>query len=246
MKDWYRHFADRFWLMKSPMPGAEARFIKRALGVRKGGRVLDVPCGAGRTSLALAKLGIEVTGVDLRSKFTNRAKRLFREDGMTGTFLAGDMRELDFDEEFDGVVNWCGSFGYFTDAEDLDVLRRFARAVRPGGRLLMDLRNREFILRRFVAHETFPVTTASGKQVGSFSRHRRWNPRLQRIEGVWALRRGRREIVSPMHMRLYTPAQCRRLFGRVGLVFEGIYGSWTGDVYSRTSKRLIVVGRKPK
>ncbi|MBN1916956.1 MAG: methyltransferase domain-containing protein [Verrucomicrobia bacterium] len=245
-KDWIDDFDDRFWLLSNDMPVEQAQFIKRALGMRKGQRVLDVPCGAGRTSLALAKLGIEVTGVELRSKFVSRAKRRFRQEGISGTFLTGDMRQLDLSEGFDGLVNWCGSFGYFDEATNLDVLRRFARAVRPGGRVLIDTRSREFTLRRFIAREAIPVTTAGGKRVGSFSRRHRWNPRLQRIESVWALRRGRREIVSPMHMRLYTPAQCRKLFERVGLAFEGIYGSWTGEAFSRTSRRLIVVGRKPK
>jgi tRNA U38,U39,U40 pseudouridine synthase TruA len=45
----------------------------------------------------------------------------------------GDLRGLDFNEEFEGVYNWGGSFGYFSDEENADVLRRYVRALRPGG-----------------------------------------------------------------------------------------------------------------
>ena len=246
MKDWYAHFDDRFWLLKDDMPAEQARFVKRALGVRRGQRVLDVPCGAGRTSLALAKLGIKVTGVELRAKFVNRAKRRFRKEGLSGTFLAGDMRQLDYDGEFHAVVNWFSSFGYFSDAENLDVLRRLARAVRPGGRLLIDTVNREHVLRSFVGKETTPLSGRRGLSGGTFTRQRRWNPRLQRIEATWTLRRDRETVACPLRLRLYTPGQYKRLFKRVGLEFEAIHGSWVGDPYSRSSRRMIVVGRKPR
>ncbi len=246
MKDWYVHFDDRFWLLKDDMPAEQARFIKRALRLRVGQRVLDVPCGAGRTSLALAKLGVEVTGVDLRAKFVNRAKRRFRREGLSGRFLVGDMRELDHDGEFHAVVSWYSSFGYFSDAENLDVLRRLARAVRPGGRLLIDVVNREHALRSFAAEDTTPSSGRKGLSGGTFTRRRRWNPRLERIEATWTLRRDQETITCPLRLRLYTPGQYERLFGRVGIEVQAIYGSWTGDAYSRTARRLVVVGRKPR
>ncbi|MBN1916954.1 MAG: class I SAM-dependent methyltransferase [Verrucomicrobia bacterium] len=246
MDDWYRHFDDDLWLKTDDMPVEQARFIRRALGLRKGQRLLDVPCGAGRTSLAMAKLGIEVTGVDLRSKFTNRAKRRFRKEGLLGTFLVGDMRELDFREEFHAVVNWFTSFGYFSEAENLDVLGRFSRALRPGGKLLVDTANRERVLRHFVAKVTTPLPAAPGRPAGTVTQRCRWNRRYERVEAVWTLRRGRRQAVCPMHVRFYTPAQYRRLFERVGLEFDAIHGSWTGDAYSRSSPRMIVVARKPR
>ena len=45
------------------------------------------------------------------------------------------------DEEFDAVVNWFTSFGYFDPQTNDRVLARFARALRPGGRLLLELHN---------------------------------------------------------------------------------------------------------
>jgi ubiquinone/menaquinone biosynthesis C-methylase UbiE len=247
MNEWYKRFDDRFWLLNNDMPPEQARFIRRALGLRKGRRVLDVPCGAGRTSLALAKLGIEVTGLDLRSKFTNRAKRRFRKEGLAGTFLVGDMRELDFDGEFHAVVNWYGSFGYFPDAENLDVVRRFARAVRPGGRVLIQQSNREYVLRHFRNTTRTTLREARRRGPGTLAKRERWNPKLERVEGTWTLELDGKKVSHPMTMRFYTCGQFKELFRRAGLVFEKAYGGPpVGAGYARSSRVIVVVGRKPK
>ncbi|MBN1916955.1 MAG: class I SAM-dependent methyltransferase [Verrucomicrobia bacterium] len=252
MKDWCLHFNDRFWLLDNEMPVEEARFIKRALGLRSGSRrsggqrVLDVPCGAGRTSLALAKLGVEVRGLDLRSKFTNRAKRRFRKAGLVGTFLVGDMRELDVDGEFDGVVNWFGSFGYFDDATNLDVLRRFARAVRPGGRVLIQQANRERCLRHFLKERRVPLREVGRRGRDIVVIRNRWNHRLERVEGTWALDVDGEPGSQRLSMRWYTPGQFKTLFRRAGLEFEALYGSALGEPYTPSSPAIVVVGRKPK
>jgi hypothetical protein len=47
-----------------------------------------------------------------------------------------------------------------------------------------------------------------------------------------------------MSIRLYTPAQFRRLFAQAGLQVETMYGDRQGREYHRGSRRIHVVGRK--
>jgi SAM-dependent methyltransferase len=56
-------------------------------------------------------------------------------------YVAGDMRQIPWAGRFDRVVNWSTAFGYFDDATNRAVLDRIAGALRPGGRLAMDLDN---------------------------------------------------------------------------------------------------------
>jgi SAM-dependent methyltransferase len=58
------------------------------------------------------------------------------------------MREMAFDEMFDAVYCWSTSFGYFDEEKNQEVLLRAHRALRPGGLLLLDLSNRDYLASR--------------------------------------------------------------------------------------------------
>ena len=164
--EWFVTFDEALWLKGDDTGQDEAQFIKRALRLRKGQSVLDAPCGAGRIAIHLAKAGCLVTGVDLRETFIRRAKLRFRKERTSGSFKVMDLRELNFNGEFHAVFSWFGSFGYFSDAENLELLRRYATALRPGGRLLIDQPNRENILRHF----------RHSDQRGNFKMSTKWRP----------------------------------------------------------------------
>lgn len=131
---------------------AEAASIIRLLELTPGMRVLDVPCGEGRIAGRLARHGCDVLGVDINEHFLALACARHPE----ATFEQRDMRALDHPGEFDAVVNWFTSFGYFDSATNDAVLAGFARALRPGGTLLVDLQNPDRIARLAApAHGTF-------------------------------------------------------------------------------------------
>jgi len=233
-REWFANFHESLWLRGDETGAEEAAAIKRLLRLRKGQSVLDAPCGAGRIALPLARAGCNVTGIDRMASFIARARRRFRKEGLKGRFLQCDMRELDFEGEFDAVINWGGSFGYFSDTEDLDVLRRFARALKPGGRLMMDGRNREWVLRHFQPQQCRGDVKITNK----------WNPTTQRAEIVWRLTVDGEPRSYDMGIRLYTPGQFRRLFANAGLEIEAMYGNLDGSEYSRGSRRIYVLGWK--
>ncbi len=93
----------------------ETRVLRKVLKLRKGSRVADVPCEDGRISLELARAGCRVVGVDACEPSVRRARRQFRKAGLQGTFHHGDMRDLQLACEFNAVINWWGSFGYFDE-----------------------------------------------------------------------------------------------------------------------------------
>lgn len=122
---------------------AQAELIARLLDLKPGMNVLDVPCGHGRISQRLAAMGCDVTGLDQSALFLERA----REAAPDVEYRQGDMRALEFDQEFDAIVNWFTSFGYFDDDTDRAILRSWHRALKPGGKLLIDHQNRDRVVR---------------------------------------------------------------------------------------------------
>jgi SAM-dependent methyltransferase len=127
--------------------------IWRLLGLEPGVEVLDVPCGHGRIANRLAARGARVTGLDADPLFLERAQADAAERGVAVDYVRGDMRTLPWEQRFDVVLNWFTSFGYFDDDGNRAWLREARKALRPGGRLALDVHNRDAFARNWI-----PVT----------------------------------------------------------------------------------------
>lgn len=126
----------------------EVDFIEESLGVEKGAVILDLACGPGSHAVELASRGYSVVGYDLSLAMLARAADEAQERNQKLNFLQGDMREMAFEEMFDGVYCWSTSFGFFDEEKNLNVLQRTNRALRQGGLLLLDILNRDYVASR--------------------------------------------------------------------------------------------------
>jgi D-alanine-D-alanine ligase len=119
-----------------------------ATGIVPEDRLLDLCCGQGRHSLALAARGYRhVTGFD-RSRYLIRlAKRRAKTMGLNAHFHEGDARKPRFPaDSFDCVFVMGNSFGYF-DREDDDkaVIEAVKKILRSGGALALDITDGDWI-----------------------------------------------------------------------------------------------------
>lgn len=124
----------------------DARFINRALSLQKESRILDLACGYGRHAIALAPRGYEIVGLDLSMTLLQRALSDAQRRNLLIKFVHGDMRSMNFNEIFDGAYLWQTSFGYFDDVTNFKVLQGVARALKQGGRFVMDVVNRDYVI----------------------------------------------------------------------------------------------------
>ncbi|MGZ6996026.1 MAG: SAM-dependent methyltransferase, partial [Acidimicrobiia bacterium] len=114
----------------------EIDFLTGALGLSPGMRVLDVGCGPGRHSLALARRGIATHGVDLSPEFVALAREAAAADELPATFEVMDVRDLDVQGEYDAAICLCqGGFGLLGGDDDDGIIGPIGRAVRPGGKI---------------------------------------------------------------------------------------------------------------
>jgi SAM-dependent methyltransferase len=126
----------------------EATFIEESLGIERGGAVLDLACGTGRQAIELAHRGYEVVGLDLSLAMLSRAGEEAQSRSVKLNFVQGDMREMTFEEQFDGVYCWNTAFGYFEEEKNAHVVDRVRHSLKSGGLFLLDVVNRDFIIRQ--------------------------------------------------------------------------------------------------
>ena len=239
--DYYRMFSSRPVLSRPEMIAQQVEFIVQALEPRPGARILDVACGHGRIAVPLAQLGYRVTGVDLSAYHLGLAKEAAADAGVEVRWVHSDMREIDFDSEFDAVINVFTSFGYFEDeADDARVLAAVGHALVPGGRFFIDTMNREWLIRNFSPNDWQEETD------GLITMERR---RLlladSRIETdfMYMEPEGRR-VSHTVSLRLYTLTELSRLMAAAGLRLEGMWGGFDGAEYGIEARRMILLAEK--
>jgi SAM-dependent methyltransferase len=131
----------------------EVNFIEESLGMEKHAVVLDLACGAGDHTVEFALRGYNVVGFDYSTGQLSLAEQRSRQRARAMTsptlpsFIQGDMRELTYEEDFDGVYCWSTSFGYFDDEKNLAVLQSVHRSLKQGGMFLLDVANRDYVAR---------------------------------------------------------------------------------------------------
>jgi SAM-dependent methyltransferase len=151
LKPWFEEVFDEDYLRTLPFMTAqqtlrEAAFIVEALSPPADGQVLDLACGYGRQAIELGQRGFRVTGLDLSLPLLIRAADEAQRRGLSVNFVHADMREMNYDSQFDAAYCVLTSFGYFDEDTNLRVASSICRALKPGGRFLVDTINRDYIV----------------------------------------------------------------------------------------------------
>ena len=113
----------------------EAKDFINRLGIQPGSKVLDVACGTGNLALPAARLGANVTGVDIAPNLLEQARANAAHEGLEARFDEGDAEALPYDDaSFDTVVTMYGAM--FAPRPDV-VAAELLRVTKPGGRIAM-------------------------------------------------------------------------------------------------------------
>ena len=220
----------------------EAGFVASVLELKPGASVLDLCCGQGRHAVHLAKSGLRVTGLDLNPEYLELTRRAADAAKVQLETIAADMREIPFENTFDAIVNMYSSFGYLeSEAEDLKVLQSAAKALRSGGRLLLDMLNREWAVANYIQNDWH-----SGADGTLYIERRDLDLATSRMHVHFVVieqNGSRRESIGHI-IRLYTLTEMTRLLERVGLTLTAVFGGFDSDTYSIDTRRMIIIARK--
>ena len=273
---WYVQFFKRDYLrvyghtLQQDRTDLETQFAIHALDLQPNDHVLDLCCGQGRHSIALAKTGLSVTGVDLSEEMLAIAKQNAlhekvapvnggnaegkggvtvnggNAEGKGGpTFRQADMRHLphEFENRFDAVINMFSSFGYLeSEDDDQQVLHQIAKSLKPRGKLLIDLLNREWVI---INNEEFDWHEHEDGRIILERRQLDLQNSINHLTYTEILPDGTRNQMADLHMRLYSLTELTKMLAAAGLNLEQVYGGFRGEDYGVDTRRMIIVAQKP-
>ncbi len=222
---------------------AEAEGIIRLLDLKGEERILDVPSGYGRHSIALTRKGFKVTGVELNAVHLGEAIRSAEAAQVSPNFVKGNMIDIAHQEEFDAVINMFYSFGFFeTDEENNKVLQNFYNALKKGGKFLFhtDVNIPRVLSGQYREDEMRNL--ASGKTLRIIDKY---NPQDKRIHGTWIIKgTDGKEEKKDYSVRVYTKEEFINLCRQVGFTNFEVYSDWDKTPYSENSEDMIIIAQK--
>jgi SAM-dependent methyltransferase len=220
----------------------EVAFAEKALQLEAGARLLDLCCGQGRHSVTFAKHGFQVTGIDLNESYLELVRQAAKANEVELQTIAADMRQIPFQSHFDAIVNMYSSFGYLeSEAEDIKVLESVAKALKPEGRLLLDMLNREWAIANYIQNDWH-----SGPDGTLYVERREFDLASSRMHVSFIIIEpgGSRRDSIGHHIRLYTFTETARLLARAGIRVTGVFGGFDGESYAIDTRRMIILGQK--
>lgn len=121
-------------------------FLIQTLKLTGDERILDLACGFGRHSLEFARRGFKVVGVDITKAYVEDAAKQAESENLPAKFFHMDIRDVNFKEEFDIVLNMAdGAVGYLeNEEENLKIFTVVAKSLRPGGKHVMDIMSADY------------------------------------------------------------------------------------------------------
>jgi len=237
--DFFHGVALEFWrrAVSPEQTRIECDFLEKALAAPPEARLLDVPCGNGRHAAQLARRGYSLTGIDSSPEFIAEA----RAGGLPIRWIDGDMCDLPWSGEFDGIYCCGNSFGYLDFAGARRFLAAVHGALKPGGRFVMDTG---------MAAESILPGLGKGRshRLGDIIvlSENRYHPAESRLDIDYTFIQNGNLDTRPSTSYCFTTGELSRMHAHAGLEVLELKGWYTEEPYQLGSPGLIIISRRPR
>lgn len=243
--DWWHDFFPTFRPVFDSIPikstNAQVRYIIRKLNLSPGKKFLDCPCGIGRIALPLARKGVTVTGVDITPSYLDELEKKAKRRDLKIKLAKADMRRINYKNEFDAGANLWTSFGFFEkESDDLLVIKKMYQALKPGGKFMLHLINRDWIMSNFSPRGWFQAGNAKVLEKRKFD----YSTSINHCE--WCFLKDGKETTHQLRLRMYSYHELIAMFKSSGFVDIQGYGSTKDEPINRDKMMMFIIGTKPK
>lgn len=229
----------------------QARLLSKYL-VKKGYEkcnVLDIPCGIGRISMPLARLGFSVVGIDLSPYFVSMAKEKSTKLGESKrpSFLVGEMKHVDsyfHNKKFDVAISVETCLGYGSVRDDLTFFKRLKRIVKRGGiYVITNQVSKDYLTSHFARNLYDETKRLIVLQTNELDEQR------SKLNSKWRFYVKEKGLLkfageSSFNLHLYSPRQLCGLLETAGWKIQSVFNSLSSQKdYSIASRTMTIVAR---
>jgi 2-polyprenyl-3-methyl-5-hydroxy-6-metoxy-1,4-benzoquinol methylase len=239
--DFFEAFRPVFGQIEPKATNAQVRYLIKKLNLKPGKSFLDCPCGIGRVSIPLAKKGVQVTGVDLTQSYIEELDKRAAGAKLKIKTSVNDMRRIDYNSEFDAGGNIWTSLGFFEDeADNLLVLKKMYKALKPGGKFVLHIINRDWLILNF--------QESGWQDIGKtrLLERRKFDYRTSQSYSKWYYQKDGKEQMFEVSLRMYSYHELVAMFEAAGFVEIEGFGGVKDEPISRENRMMWVFGAKPK
>lgn len=208
--------------------------------------VLDLACGTGEMSVRLAKLGFQVTGVDLSTDMLTMAQQKASEEGLFIPFFEQNMSDLDVPGPFDIIIILCDSLNYLEqETEVIETFRRCRQFLKDHGILLFDVHSPYKIEKGFIGN-TFAY---NGEEIAyiwnCFPGEYPYSVEHELIFFVFDENDGKYERFDEWHKeRTFPVEQYSEWLRQSGFTIRAITGDFSNKPVHEQSERIFFTAQK--
>jgi SAM-dependent methyltransferase len=221
-----------------------------ARGTPAGASVLDAGCGTGRYAIELNRCGYVVHGIDRSPELIDEARRSAGDAGGLVSFAVGDILAYQASRQYDAVL--CrGVLNDFVDeAARREVFTVFGNALRPGGVLLLDVREWSGTAARKAREPMFTKTVATVRGLLTFTSSTELSAKDRRliVTERHTLNLDGHEHSSDFRfvMQCWTREELDAHLRRAAFEAIAYFGAYHPGVAAGTTDRLVAVAQAPQ
>lgn len=213
----------------------ECEFILQKLALSSGDNLLDLACGHGRHANALARAGLNVVAWDINQDFVQMGITEAQQQNLAVDYQCRNILTLDLDAQFDGIILLFNSLGFFSRKEAQDLLRRMANALKRGGRIFLDIKNRDHI-----SKEIIPFSIVE-KEADMMIDRLSFDPKTGTTQNRRTYIKDGQRYEAPFSMTLFNYTDIDRMATEAGLSILKEFGHWDGRTFDQDSRRIILI-----
>jgi SAM-dependent methyltransferase len=209
--------------------------------------VLELACGTGRVTIALAKEGFSTTGIDNSEAMLKEARRKSVEQGVAVAWVEADMRDFDLGKTFSLIILPANALCHLLTLDDFEAcLASVKRHLTREGKFIVDVFVPKMELLVDKPGERFPFSEydapdGQGRIVVTESYSYEPDTQIKRIKTFHSFPGQEEEIEGELNMRMYFPQELDALLKYNGFVIEDKFGNYEqADFTAESGKQLIV------